>query len=60
MANSSGKANSDTNWSVGKEKEEQQKSQSKFNNVTKKENPENQNQTHNVKQEGTSQINQNR
>lgn len=34
-----------------KEKQEQQRSQNKFNSVTQKVKPENQNQTHNVRSE---------
>lgn len=39
---------------------ETQKSHAKFNSVTHKSEPENQNQTNNVRQEGISKINQNR
>lgn len=34
-----------------KEKQEQQKTQNKFNSVTQKKKPENQNQTHNIRSE---------
>ena len=43
-----------------KERQERQKNLNEFNNVTQKVKPENQNQTHNVRQEGISRINQNR
>lgn len=43
-----------------KEWEEKQENHSKFNSITQKREPENQNQTHNVRQEGISKINQNR
>lgn len=43
-----------------KDWEEEQKSQSKFNSVTQKSEPENQNQTHNVRQEGIGRENQKR
>jgi hypothetical protein len=33
------------------EKQEQQRSQNKFNNITQKVKPENQNQTHNIRSE---------
>lgn len=42
-----------------KEWEEEQKDQTKFNSVTQKSEPENQNQTHNARKEGISKINQN-
>lgn len=38
----------------------QKKANEEFNSVTQKVNPENQNQTHNVKREGTAAINQKR
>ncbi|MDY3249799.1 MAG: hypothetical protein SOX32_05555 [Candidatus Choladocola sp.] len=38
----------------------QKKSKEKFNSVTNKTKVENQNQTHNVRKEGTTQINQKR
>lgn len=37
---------------------QEQKENNKFNSVTQKKTPENQNQTHNVRQEGTAPINQ--
>lgn len=40
--------------------DEEQREQAKFNSITQKSEPENQNQTHNVRQEGISKINQNR
>lgn len=43
-----------------KENAAQQKSQNKFNSTTHKEKPENQNQTHNVRKEGITPINQKR
>lgn len=39
---------------------EEQKQENKFNSVTQSVKPHNQNQQHNVKQEGTARINQNR
>lgn len=48
------------NMKSSKEWEEKPENQSKFNSVTQKSEPENQNQTHNVKREGISKINQNR
>ena len=42
------------------EKQEQQRNEDKFNNVTEKAKPENQNQTHNVKREGFGTQNQKR
>lgn len=44
----------ETDW------DEEQRKHAKFNSVTQKSEPENQNQTHNVRQEGISKINQNR
>ncbi len=43
-----------------REKKAQQESQSKFNSVTQKKEPENQNQTYNVRKEGIQPINQKR
>lgn len=43
-----------------KEQLEQQKNLNKFNSVTQKVKPENQNQTHNVRKEGIQPINQKR
>lgn len=48
---------------MDKKKQEQiqeQKNQDKFNNITQKVTPENQNQTHNSKKEGIQPINQKR
>lgn len=42
------------------EQVQSQKMQNKFNSITQKVTPENQNQTHNTKKEGTQPINQNR
>lgn len=42
------------------EKQQRKKSNEKFNSITKKEKVENQNQTHNVRKEGISPINQKR
>lgn len=42
------------------EKQQQKKSNEKFNNITQKVKVENQNQTHNVRKEGTTPINQKR
>lgn len=42
------------------EREEKQKNLNKFNSVTQKVKPENQNQTHNVRKEGIAPINQKR
>lgn len=42
------------------EKEQQQENLNKFNSVTQKTTPENQNQTFNVKQEGISRVNHQR
>lgn len=42
------------------EKQQQRKSNEKFNSVTQKVKVENQNQTHNVRKEGTTPINQKR
>lgn len=42
------------------ENQEQQRSENKFNSVTEKAKPENQNQTHNVKLEGNGPQNQKR
>ena len=42
------------------EKQQQKKSNEKFNSVTQKVKVENQNQTHNVRKEGTTPINQKR
>jgi len=42
------------------EKERQQEEQNKFNSVTQKVKPENQNQTHNSRKEGIAPINQKR
>ena len=39
---------------------EEQKNLNKFNNITQKVKPENQNQTHNVRKEGIGPINQKR
>lgn len=39
---------------------QEHKNQDKFNNITQKVTPENQNQTHNVKKEGIQPINQKR
>lgn len=39
---------------------QEQKNHNKFNNITQKVTPENQNQTHNSRKEGTLPINQNR
>lgn len=43
-----------------KEQRERQKNLNKFNSVTQKVKPENQNQTHNVRKEGIGPINQKR
>lgn len=43
-----------------KERAEQQKNLNKFNSITQKIKPENQNQTHNVRKEGINPINQKR
>lgn len=43
-----------------RERLEQQESKNKFNNITQKVKPENQNQTHNVRKEGINPINQKR
>lgn len=43
-----------------KEQLERQENLNKFNSVTKKVKPENQNQTHNVRKEGSNPINQKR
>ncbi len=40
--------------------EQEQRDLNKFNNVTEKKKPENQNQTFNVRKEGISHINQNK
>ncbi len=48
---------SQNNWNNEKTEKE---SLEKFNSVTQKVKPVNQNQTHNVRQEGISKINQNR
>lgn len=40
--------------------DEEQRKHAEFNSVTQKSEPENQNQTHNVRREGISKINQNR
>jgi len=48
---------------VGKKMQErrnEQKSLNQFNNITQKQKPENQNQQHNVREEGISRINQKR
>ena len=42
------------------EKQDQQRSENKFNIITEKAKPENQNQTHNVRKEGITPINQKR
>jgi len=42
------------------EKKQQKKSNEKFNSITQKVKVENQNQTHNVRKEGTTPINQKR
>lgn len=42
------------------EKENEQKSLNKFNSITEKVKPENQNQQHNVRKEGINPINQKR
>ncbi|MBQ8823110.1 MAG: hypothetical protein IJZ82_10730 [Lachnospiraceae bacterium] len=42
------------------EKLEEQKNHNQFNSVTRKTTPENQNQDHNVRKEGTAPINQKR
>lgn len=42
------------------EKINQQKNHNEFNNVTQKIKPENQNQTHNVREEGIGPVNQKR
>lgn len=42
------------------EKQQQKKSNEKFNSITQKVKVENQNQTHNVRKEGTTPINQKR
>lgn len=42
------------------EKQQRKKSNEKFNSITQKEKVENQNQTHNVRKEGISPINQKR
>ena len=42
------------------EREDKQKNLNKFNSVTQKVKPENQNQTHNVRKEGIAPINQKR
>lgn len=47
------------NWSIEETKAEKE-SLEKFNSVTQKAKPENQNQTHNVRQEGISKVNQKR
>lgn len=43
-----------------KERMERQENLNKFNNVTQKTKPENQNQTHNVREEGIGPVNQKR
>lgn len=43
-----------------KEQAQRQKNLNKFNTVTQKGKPENQNQTHNTRKEGINPINQNR
>lgn len=43
-----------------KQDREEQKSQNKFNSVTQKSEPENQNQKHNVREEGIGRVNQKR
>ena len=43
-----------------RERLEQQESKNKFNSITQKQKPENQNQTHNVRKEGINPINQKR
>lgn len=43
-----------------KERVERQKNLNKFNSITQKVKPENQNQTHNVRKEGIAPINQKR
>jgi hypothetical protein len=48
------------NMKSSKDWKEKQENHSEFNSVTQKSKPENQNQTHNVRQEGISKINQNR
>lgn len=50
----------ENNHNMQNEINEKQKEHDKFNSVTQKSTPENQNQTHNVRQEGISKINQNR
>lgn len=42
------------------EKQQQKKSEEKFSSITQKTRVENQNQTHNVRKEGTAPINQKR
>lgn len=42
------------------EKQEQQRSENKFNSITEKSEPENQNQEHNVRREGIGAQNQRR
>lgn len=42
------------------EQQQQKKSNEKFNSITQKVQPENQNQTHNVRKEGITPINQKR
>ena len=44
----------------GQERINQQKNQDAYNSVTQKSKPENQNQTHNVREEGIHPINQKR
>ena len=58
MANHLNKENQQ-NWNQ-KETQVEKKNVEKFNSITQKVKPENQNQTHNVRQEGISKINQNR
>lgn len=43
-----------------REKQNEQQSLNKFNSVTEKKTPENQNQTHNARKEGITPINQKR
>ena len=42
------------------EKMEEQRNHNKYNSITQKKEPENQNQTHNVREEGIGPINQKR
>jgi hypothetical protein len=58
MANDSSR-NKEVDWTVEETKAEKE-SLEKFNSVTHKVKPENQNQTHNVREEGIAKVNQKR